>query len=175
MAQSLPYLLSTWVPNLGHCVKAACQAVSQRIIIATAVAVLTLSPAVQAQVGLTSGVAQVTLLARRSPQGALSVGATRVVSRDGSVRETTATVRISANSGYWLAVRRSPAADARIWVRSIDGSFQELTRYTAVTVDRGAHTGGEQEREVQFRVQGPSSDRETPLPVFYDLIMSPTL
>jgi len=155
-------------------VKAACQAVSQRIILAIGVASLCLGPAAAAQVGLSSGIAQVSLLARRSTQGALSAGATREVRRVGSVRETTATVRISANSGYRLAVRRAPGTDTRVWVKSIDGNFQELTGNTPVTVDRGTRSGREREREVQFRVEGPGSDRATLLPVFYDLVMSPT-
>jgi hypothetical protein len=167
-------ILALWMAYLEHCVKPASLALSRRMSLAISIAILGPTSAAQAQVGLTSGVAQVTLVARSSPQGALSVGVTRDVSWEGSSRTMTAALRISANSGYRLAVRRSPDTAKRVWVKSIDGNFQELTGDTPVIVDRGAHTGGERAREVQFRVEGPRSDRPTPLPIFYELVMSPT-
>jgi hypothetical protein len=150
---------------------------TRRIIAIIGVAALGFGQSAQAQVGLTSGLAPVTLLARRSPEGALpTVGTTQELSRHGSVREMLATVHLTVNSGYRLVVRRTPGADARLWVRSAGGEFQELTSDSPVTVDRDGLGGGLREREIYFRVDGPGSDSSLgPLPVFYDLVISPTL
>ena len=148
--------------------------VDRRLMAIVAVAALCFPPVAEAQVGLSSGPAQVTLVARRSAQGSLgTVGTTRELSRRGSVREALTTVRLTANARYRLVVRRSPGTAARVWVRSIDGEFHEVTRDTPVTVDRG-RGGVEQERQVHIRVDGPDHSRG-PLPVFYDLVLSPAL
>ena len=150
---------------------------TRRIIALIGVAALCFSPAATAQVGLTSGLASVTLLARRSPEGALTtVGTARELSRHGSVREMLATVHITINSGYRLVARRSPGANARVWVKSMGGEFQELRSDSSVTVDRDGVGGGLREREIYFRVDGPGSSGSLgPLPVFYDLVVRPTL
>jgi hypothetical protein len=153
------------------------RATARRIIAITGAAVLCFSQVAKAQVGLTSGPAQVTLMARRSPQGSLpAVGIARELNRSGSVRETLTTVRIVANAGYRLVVRRAPSAQSRVWVRSADGEFQEVSRDSAVTVDQGGRGGGERESQIHFRVDGPGTDNiPGQPPVFYDLVMNPTL
>ena len=104
------------------------------------------------------------------------MGTTRELSRHGSVRESLATVRIVANAGYRLVVRRAPGAAARVWVKSANGEFQEVTSGSSVTVDRGEPNAGERESEVHIRVDRPGSDKiPDPPPVLYDLVMNPTL
>ena len=150
---------------------------TRRLIAIIGVAALCFSPVAEAQVGLSSGLAPVTLLARRSPEGSLpTFGTARELSRHGSVREILATVHITTNSGYRLVVRRSPGAAARVWVRSMGGEFQELSSESPITVDRDGVGGGTLQRDVYFRVDGPGSNGSLgPLPVFYDLVISPTL
>jgi hypothetical protein len=165
----------TGFPNMERYVRGVAGTTS-RIIAVLGVTALCFSQVAEAQVGLTSGLAQVTLVARRSPEGALpAVGLSRELGRRGSVREAVATVRITANAGYRLVVRHAPGTDARVWVTSMDGELQEVTRDSSVTVDRG-RGGDELEREVHIRVDGPGSNTSPgSLPVFYDLVMSPTL
>lgn len=129
------------------------------------------------QVGLTSGLAQVALIARIAPQGTIHSVNPRRETTIGAVRSGSVTVTLSANSGYQLRMRRTAASASRIWVRAVTGEFQELKAGAAVTVAEDAQCTGQWEREVQYQIEsqegGPSPS--APLPVLYEIAISPTL
>jgi hypothetical protein len=128
---------------------------------------------VQCQVGISSGMVQVALVAHVAPRGSIQgVSAERETGRTGSLGERSVTVRMSANTGYRLMVRLAGASAARIWVRSVTGEFQELTAGSSVTVARDSHCAGQWEREVQYRTE---SAGDLSLPVRYELSLSPQL
>lgn len=131
----------------------------------------------EAQVGLTSGTAQVTLIARIPPHGAIqAVSPERETRRVGAIRELSVRVRLSANIGYQLRVHRSGGASPRTWVRTAHGDFQELTAVGPVTVARDRHCAGQCEREVQYRIEIPEGvDVAEALPVRYEIAISPTM
>lgn len=137
-------------------------------------AILGLPGVAQGQVGITSGLTQVALVAHVAPRGSIQgVSAERETSRMGALREASVTVRMSANTGYRLIVRSAGASTSRIWVRSVTGEFQELTAGSSVTVARGAHTAGQSEREIQYRIE--SGGNSNSLPVRYEIAISPQL
>jgi hypothetical protein len=130
--------------------------------------------ALQAQVGLTSGVARILLVAHVAPRGSIqNVSAERETSRMGSVREASVTVSVAANTGYQLVVRGTAVTTSRIWVRGVNGEFQELTAGSSVTVGRGTHAAGQWEREVQYRIE--SAGELNSLPVRYEMAINPQL
>ena len=159
-------------PNLGDIVGA-----SRQVLVRTVVAlgiVLALPGVAQSQVGIRSGVAQIALVAHIAPRGSIQgVSAERETGRMGSVREASVMVRVAANTGYQLVVRGTAAAASRIWVRGVNGEFQELTAGSSVTVARGTQTAGEWDREVQYRIES-AGDLNT-LPVRYEIAINPTL
>jgi hypothetical protein len=129
-----------------------------------------------AQVGIRSEVAQVTLLARSVPQGSIrAVEPARQIGRSGPTVDATMLVRSSANTGYRLLVRSEVPAH-RIWVRDVNGVYQELTGASVVTVARHRHGAGERESEVLYRLE-MSGTRELSesLPVHYELAIDPTM
>jgi hypothetical protein len=142
------------------------------------VALVAAPPMLEAQVGLTSGMAQVALEARSAPRGSIQgVSSPRETGRNGSVRETSVTVRLSANTGYQLMVRGTGAGSSRIWVRAVNGEFQELTAGSSVTVARNGHSAGQWDREVQYRIQSADAAdiNEQALPVRYEIAINPTM
>jgi hypothetical protein len=153
-------------------VGAAWRAVTRTLL--TLAVVLPLPRVAQSQVGITSRLTQVALVAHVAPRGSIqAVSATRETGRVGGLRATSATVSISANTGYRLVVRAAGVPTSRIWVRAVSGEFQELTAGSSITVARGAHTAGQTEREVQYRLESAGS--ETSLPVRYEIAISPQL
>ena len=136
--------------------------------------VLALPGVAERQVGISSGVAQIALVAHIAPRGSIQgVSAERETGRMGSVREASVMVRVAANTGYQLVVRGIPVAASRIWVRGVNGEFQELTAGSSVTVARGTHVAGQWDREVQYRIES-ASDLNS-LPVRYEIAIDPTL
>ena len=136
--------------------------------------ILGLPGVAQGQVGITSGLTQVALVAHVAPRGSIQgVSAERETSRMGALREASVTVRMSANTGYRLIVRSAGASTSRIWVKSTTGEFQELTAGSSVTVARDTHTAGQLEREVQYRIE--SAGNSNSLPVRYEIAISPQL
>ncbi|MFL5403966.1 MAG: hypothetical protein ACJ8BF_14255 [Gemmatimonadales bacterium] len=133
--------------------------------------------AAEAQVGIASNMTQIALVARVSPRGSISaVGAQRETARMGTVREATVSVGVSANTGYQLIVRAVAATSSRIWVRAVNGEFQELKAGSAVTVAKDSHCAGQWERSVQFRIEmAEGADQMQPLPVRYEIAISPTI
>jgi hypothetical protein len=85
-------------------------------------------------------------------------------------------VRLSTNSGYKLVVRGSgPPAGYRVWVRSADGAFQEVTFGMPVTIARHGAGEGERDHQVFYRIES-----STPLvpgrpPIRYELHIAPTI
>lgn len=143
-----------------------------------AVSMMLARPAVvEAQVGLTSAMAQVALVARVAPRGSIQgVSAPRETGRRGSVQEASVMVRVAANTGYQLVVRGTAVGTSRIWVRAVNGEFQELTASSSVTVARGMHAAGQWDREVQYRVEMPEGAlHATALPVRYEIAIDPAL
>ncbi|HEX5963388.1 MAG TPA: hypothetical protein VFY42_06665 [Gemmatimonadales bacterium] len=146
----------------------------------TTMAVLALAgtPELGAQVGLSSGTAQVALVAHIAPQAAIhEVSPTLASTRDGTTNDVSVSVRISANTGYRLVVVGTiPAAGSRLWVRGMDGEFQELTAGSAVTVARDLRGAGECEREVTYRTETSASRGSTNgLPVRYEIRIEPAI
>jgi hypothetical protein len=131
----------------------------------------------EAQVGLSSGMAQVALVARIAPRGSIQgVSAQRETGRVGTLREASVTVRMSANTGYQLMVRGTGAPTSRIWVQAANGEFQELTAGSSVTVAQDTHRAGQWEREVRYRIEAQDSeDNGSALPVRYEIAINPTM
>lgn len=129
------------------------------------------------QVGITSGLAQVALVARISPRGSIQGVSAQRETTTGTVRDGTVTVSLSANSGYQLRVRRTAVSASRIWVRAVSGEFQEVKAGSAVTVAKDAQCAGQWDRDVQYRIEMPEGGASTaaPLPIVYEIAISPTL
>ena len=145
----------------------------------TALSVITLAiPGnAQAQVGLKSGVAQVTLVAHSSPRAALHpVGPVVEIGRRGAFKEATVGLRLSTNSAYRLRVHRTGGPSrARLWVHAVDGSYHELRAGSPVTVGRASHASGDSESTVRYRLETPARGRAIVLPVRYEVVVEPTI
>jgi hypothetical protein len=139
--------------------------------------------AVQAQAGLSSGVAHIALIARVAPRASIGgVGPTTETVRRGTLREGTVKVQLSANTGYRLVVvgtepaKSDAAPSSRLWVRGENGQFEELRTGTAVTVVRGNHAPGGWQPEVNFRTEGAESAQGPQvLPVRYEVRIDPVI
>jgi hypothetical protein len=134
--------------------------------------------ALEAQVGLRSGMAQVALVARVAPRGSIQgVSPHRETGRLGSVREASVMVRWSANTGYQLIVRGTGVRTSRIWVQAASGEFQELTAGSSVTVAQDSRRAGQWEREVRYRIESAdaATDDLPVLPVRYEIAINPTM
>jgi hypothetical protein len=137
--------------------------------------------ALQAQIGLASGSARITLIARVAPGASINgVSQVRETARQGSLKEGTVKISLSANTGYRLVVvGTAPAssnAASRLWVRAENGQFEELKSGAAVTVVRGRHTDAESEPEVSFRSEtSASGEASQTLPVRYEVRVDPTI
>ena len=137
---------------------------------------LVVAGSVEAQVGISSSAAPVTLVARAPLQGSLE----GLVIQSGiglpdQEHSGTITLRVSANSGYRLVVRGGGEfpPDARIWVRSVSGEFQEVMEGSSVVVADDAHPARIEERRVEYRIQGAGD--QTALPVRYELQINPAI
>jgi hypothetical protein len=131
----------------------------------------------EAQVGITSGMAQIALVARVAPRGSIEgVGPQRETARVGSVREASVTVRLVANTGYQLVVRGMASA-TRVWVRGANGEFQKLSAGSAVTVARDSRGNGPREHQVEYRIEASDvAGNEAPvLPARYEIAINPTM
>lgn len=137
---------------------------------------LVLVGSLEAQVGISSSAVPVTLLARVPLQGSLEGLLIQPgIGLPGKGHGGTVTLRVSANSGYRLVVRGGGGfpPDARIWVRSVSGEFQEVIQGSSVVVADDAHPAGVEERRVEYRIQGAGD--ETALPVRYELQINPAI
>ena len=138
---------------------------------------------IQGQVGLAPGEARVALVAVAPAHASLDTASPpREGASLGSLREGSVTVRLSCNNGYRLMVRRignsasTGGAASRVWVRSVDGQFHELTPGSSVTI-ADQPPAEEDEREVFYRIEdlpkSPSTLQD--LPVHYDLAVKPVI
>lgn len=131
----------------------------------------------EAQVGLSSGAAQVALVARSAPQASMhAVSRARETDRQGQMQNAAVSVRFSANSSYRLVVRGiSAQPTSRVWVRAVDGSYQEVVAGSSVTVARGENSASQFDREVSYRIESGAVDGSVDLPVRYELVVDPTI
>lgn len=145
---------------------------------------LTWAGEANAQVGLTSGEARISVIAR-VPSGVsvLGVSSPRVVAETGQTREASVAVRLSASNGYHLVVRgrglvRGPSKGAeRIWVKAIDGQFRELGNGNPVAVAYEEQSTGEHDMQVLYRIESAGSRPVPtgPLPVSYEIAVKPVM
>ena len=145
----------------------------------TAVVVLALAGvgSLQGQVGVSSGMIQVSLIVRAAPRISLpAVSQPREAGREGNLRAATVRIRFSTSGAYRLVVRSTESRSAqRLWVLTPDGAFQELGAGSAVTVARGTGPAGEREREISYRIEPAQGETRLQLPVRYDILVEPTL
>ena len=133
-----------------------------------------------AQVGITSGLAQVIMVARSEPRGSIdSIGTPIERGSGGSTRELSVPVRLNSNTTYRLSVIRNDSRDSDwgdIWVRAEGGEFQSLQRGSTVLVARGAAESGKGDLNVLYRVgHGRGSGTTQAPPVRYELAINPQL
>jgi hypothetical protein len=130
----------------------------------------------EGQVGLRSDLAQVGLVARSVPRGTMQeLALTAQMTTDGS-GEGSVIVRLSTNSSYKLVVRGSGLpAGSRVWVRSADGIFQEVTPGMPVTVARYAAGEGERDHGVLYRVESSTPLAPGRPPIRCELHIAPTI
>jgi len=162
-----------------------------RRLVALGILAMAAPAALQAQVGLASGSARITLIARAAPRASvngvspfapLRAGPAQETARQGTLREGTVKVRLAANTGYRLVVvgtapvSSNDQSASRLWVRAENGRFEELKSGTAVTVVRGHHADAASEPEVSFRSETSASGSHTDaLPVRYEIRIEPTI
>ena len=144
------------------------------------IGVVALPGMLHAQVGLMSGLAQVTLVARVAPQASIEgLGPALEVGSQGTLREVSVAVGVAANTGFRLVVLRTDAeamASGRpspLWVRAVNGDYQLLGHDLPIVVVREGPTPGQTEREVHYRVE--TRDWLHSLPVRYEIVIDPEL
>jgi hypothetical protein len=130
----------------------------------------------EAQIGLSSGVAQVVLMARAPVQGSIQgLFSEPGIGLPGGSSQGRITLHLSANTGYRLLARATDhSGGTRIWLRSVNGKMEEVTEATAVIVVDDAHPRGIAERRVEYRVDGVVGEPDQ-LPVRYELQIKPVL
>ena len=137
----------------------------------------------EAQIGLTSGGAQIVMTARVGPGVSINgVSEIQETVRQGTLSEVTVKLRLSPNTGYRVVAvgtaqvssKAQPAS--RLWVRAENGRFEEVSSGTAVTVVRGRHAVAGREPEVSFRSEASESVAgSNVLPVRYEIRIDPTI
>jgi hypothetical protein len=136
----------------------------------------TLVPSVQAQVGIWSGQAQVVLLARSAPQVSFAaVGQVRRIRQQGGMIDAAAVVRFKANTSYRLIVRPTGWSSSKVWVRTVDGEYRELTGGAALTVARQSRGDGEWEVNYRVEMSGSTPSATLALPVRYEIALDPVI
>jgi hypothetical protein len=140
-------------------------------------AVLCLPMSLSAQIGLASGVARITLVARAAPGGRISdLNRIRETRRSRGIREGSALLRFSTNSAYRLIVRRLAGDESRVWVRSGMGEYQEVRADAPITVLVQKIPAVDKEWELQFRQEAAERSEESAAPPLrYDLVIAPSL
>ena len=144
---------------------------------ATTVTVLlaSVAPAAVAQVGLSSRVQAIALVARVPVRASLGEERRRQEKTTGFMRETSVGVRVAANAGYRLVVKSAAPSRSRTWVRGADGQFHELIGGEGIVVAQDPAGSGEREREIQYRVESGNERTEVSPPVRYEILVDPTL
>jgi hypothetical protein len=149
-----------------------------RVTLAFGIGFLAFSHVAAAQVGVSSRVARIELLAHVPARADIQEVHPALHWRwAGSMRETSVGLRLAANGGYRLLVKAATrGAGSRVWVRAMDGRFRELVPGAAIVVAEDPVGTGEVERQVQYRVQRNSkSSAKLAPPVRYEIVVNPTL
>jgi hypothetical protein len=129
---------------------------------------------VQAQVGISSGSARVSLLARAASHAAMPAASLpRRIAQRGTVTEAAVRIHLAANSPYRLVAHGTAGAASRVWIQVNGGEFRELVPGSALTVSR--EPGGSSEREVHYMTEAGTAVVFTPMPVRFDLVVDPTI
>jgi hypothetical protein len=129
--------------------------------------------AAHAQVGMTSGLAQVSLVVRAASQASMpAAGLPRRIVRGGTLSEAVVTLQLQANSGYRLVAQQSAGAASRVWVH-VDGTYQELTPGSALTVSR--ERAGSSEREVRYMTDASTATAFTEAPIRFEMVVDPAI
>src|SRR3954468_16389727 len=129
-----------------------------------------------AQIGISSGVAQIALVAHVPARAEIREVRPARHSQAGSLHETSLGLRLGANGGYRLVAKATNAAGARVWVRAVDGRFRELVPGAAIVVAQDPAGTQTLERELQYRVESTRWARTEPLPpVRFEIVVNPTL
>jgi hypothetical protein len=145
-----------------------------RAITATIVMTLVSSLSLHAQVGLSSGSAQVLLVARAAPHAALpSVSTPRKLEHRNGLTHASVNVHMSGNRGYRLVVRSDASSASRVWVRGLDAQYRELVPGIAVTV--AEEEAGRAEHEVSYKLQTDAPRSSITLPVRYEILVDPII
>ena len=134
------------------------------------------APGLKAQVGISSGIAQVNLVARVPLRASMpGVSSVRDTAGKGRVSEGSVMVKFLANTTYRLVVRGTDLhTGSRVWVRSGSGDYTEVKAGQSVTVGRGGETGEPAERKVSYRIES-SEEGVQPLPLRYDVVVDPSI
>ncbi len=143
-----------------------------------AVMALSGAPALEAQVGLSSEVSQVALIARVALHVSMEQPeAARETGRYGAMREMSVKLRVSANSRYRMVVLGSAGATGSgLWVRDTGGEFREVASGSAITVARGGSAAGERMEELRYRSEALEPIQSGHLlPLRYEIRVEPTL
>jgi hypothetical protein len=166
------------LPRIGLFERGA--AVIRRVLILGWVATLAIAGVLQAQVGLSSGLAQVVLVARSAPRGSIdSIGLPVERANGGSTREVSVAVMVSSNTAYRLSVIRNDDRNSKwgdMWVRAAGGEFQSLERGSVILVARGQSDPAIGSLNVFYRLErgAPTGAIQAP-PVRYELAITPQL
>jgi hypothetical protein len=148
-----------------------------RVTLAFGIGFLAFSRVATAQVGISSGIARIDLVAHVPARAEIKEVHPALHRRAGSLHETSVGIRLAANGGYRLLAKATTrGAGSRVWVRAVDGRFRELVPGAAIVVAQDPVGTAELERQVQYRVEsnGKSSAKLAP-PVRYDIVVNPTL
>jgi hypothetical protein len=125
-----------------------------------------------AQVGLSSRVAQVSLVVRAPTRATMpGVSAHREIGRRGDLREAAVRIHLLANSGYRLVARGNAGSTSRVWIQVADEDYQELTPGKSVALP-GTRRGSS-EQEVRYLTDGSTSAAE--LPLHFELVIDPVI
>jgi hypothetical protein len=125
----------------------------------------------RAQVGISSAMTQVSLVARAPAHATIpGVSAQREIGRRGDLREAAVRIHLLANSGYRLVARANAGATSRVWIYLAEDHYQELVPGGSVTLP-GRH--GSSEREVRYLTDGSSLLGEAP--VRFELVIDPAI
>jgi hypothetical protein len=140
------------------------------------VAMALLSPSVgtglQAQVGLSSGVSQISLMVRAPSHAAMpAVSVHRQIGRRGDLREAALRIHLLANSSYRLVARGNVGSTSRVWVQVANDDYQELIPGKSVALP-GTRRGSS-EREIHYLTDGGTSSAE--LPLHFELVVDPII
>jgi hypothetical protein len=126
----------------------------------------------QAQVGVSSALAEVSLAVRAPLRaGVPRVSAPRVIGRRGDLSEAAVSLDLPVNSRYRLVASRNVGSNSRVWLHVGDEDYEELIPGRAITLPPERRASSE--REVRYVIEGSTSSAE--LPLRFDLVIDPVI